>query len=122
MPQELVTQWGRLVDEWSNLVGYDIEIEEPDKSTPEARIEAHVDALRLAYVEVFSAGETSEGALRLVQNDLVSFCRVLTSAHTGNPHDLSYTEGMRAVFMRMMAHRALRFDELMKQYVMETQG
>lgn len=73
-----------------------------------------------AYKEVFSPGETSEGALEFVMKDLAKWSRAYEPTfHPTNGKIQDMLEGRRETFQRIMQYTHLSADTLFNKYMMD---
>lgn len=70
-----------------------------------------------AYSRVFTAGATaSQADIDLVLVDLAHFCRGYTSEYKTDSRDHALLSGRREVFLRIMEHKVIGFEDLLIKY------
>ena len=92
-----------------------------DLTAETKEISSFLEGRRIAYVEVFSKGPTSQKALDTVLVDLAAFCRAYSSTYSimdGEHADtlMRIKEGRREVFQRITDHMRLGQDRLFLKY------
>lgn len=85
------------------------------------RAEQEMQALRLAYVEVFTAGVTSQAAIDIVMNDLGWFGKAWIGTYDVRDGEHAATlqqqkEGRRSVWLRIVDFAKLDIGTLMLKY------
>ena len=109
-------------DEFDPDVVSHVEQQAKEALTDETKeISSFLEGRRLAYVEVFSKGSTSQKALDTVILDLAAFCRTYSSKYSmmdGEHADtlMRMKEGRREVFQRITDHMRLGQDRLFIKY------
>jgi len=99
---------------------YAAELEREGEVVEDATV-AYMRRRKLAYANVFTAGERTQGDIDIVLADLMWFCRA--RSNTFDPREgahadrLSFMkEGRREVFYRIKDFSALDFDTILKMY------
>jgi hypothetical protein len=77
---------------------------------------AEMQSLRLAYIEVFSPGVTSQDAIDKVMNDIAWFGNGFFTTESGTDSRQKHKEGRRQVWLRVMDFAKLDIDTLFRKY------
>ncbi|WP_414464365.1 hypothetical protein [Hyphomicrobium sp. DY-1] len=71
---------------------------------------------RVAYARLFGMGEPTDKDIEVVMDDLAKFCRAFETTFHADPRMHAVLEGRREVFLRILEHSMIPFEELFNRY------